>query len=300
MRLNLIHAALAFTLVLPWTGCKDKAVCGNGIKESGEACDCGSNPNNKPEDCRDINGGPRQVCTTSCTLPQHVFYTSLDVIWTINGTIGESGSFDTCNDVDADQVHVVTTGPGGFLDDRTSGCTSYQVHFVESPEYPMTAGVYHVTATLLKNGQPLTTKQEADVSVLTDRANSLVIDFPYDSFLDKEALRGRLLLDLDWNGSGCDDASPLLDLQTALVTTEDASALPGFPASRACMDDLWRFSDLVLGDFLLRVEGLDSEGTVIYCTQTPIKVGAGTNAPVILSVPLSDATECGQTDDATP
>ena len=294
-----VCGALLLTSVLPLHGCKDKAVCGNGIREGGEVCDCGSSPDKKPAECRDINGGPRQVCTASCTLPLHVFYTTLDIIWTINGTVGDSGTFDTCNDVDADAVHVVLTGPGGFMLDQTTGCSSYQLHLSESPESPLSAGTYHAKITLLSNGRPITTEQEGQGTVLTDKANQMVIDFPLESFLDKDSLRGRLLLDLDWEGAGCDDASPLVATQTALVTTDDASPLPGFPAERECVDDIWRFSDMELGEFLLRVEGLDSEGLVIYCAQTPIKIGAGTNAPVILSVPLSDATECGQTDDAT-
>ena len=47
-----------------------KAVCGNGKVESGELCDCGTDPKNLPGDCKAVNGlfyGDGKGCSKTCT-----------------------------------------------------------------------------------------------------------------------------------------------------------------------------------------------------------------------------------------
>lgn len=47
-------------------GCTYGAVCGNGIHEFGENCDCGTDPMNVPGLCTDINGGANANCSLTC------------------------------------------------------------------------------------------------------------------------------------------------------------------------------------------------------------------------------------------
>ena len=40
--------------------------CGNGRRDPGEGCDCGTDPNNLPAGCTDVNGGQNANCPLSC------------------------------------------------------------------------------------------------------------------------------------------------------------------------------------------------------------------------------------------
>ncbi len=57
------------TCPTPGQACS-KAVCGNGKVESGELCDCGTDPNSLPSDCKSVNGlfyGDGKGCSKTCT-----------------------------------------------------------------------------------------------------------------------------------------------------------------------------------------------------------------------------------------
>ena len=45
------------------SGCR---MCGDGVRNFGEGCDCGTDPLWLPHDCTDINGGPNANCDTHC------------------------------------------------------------------------------------------------------------------------------------------------------------------------------------------------------------------------------------------
>ena len=50
----------------PPSGCPAPAVCGNGVVEGSEQCDCGTDANNLPNGCPDVNGGANANCDANC------------------------------------------------------------------------------------------------------------------------------------------------------------------------------------------------------------------------------------------
>jgi hypothetical protein len=278
-----------------WTlsaGCSDdsKPVCGNGKKEGSEECDCGSDPNNLPQGCRTINGAPRSTCSSTCTLLA-AQYTTLNVIWTINGDAESGGSFDTCSDVDIEQVHIHTEGPNGFVRDEHVGCSNFQTTYYESNTDPLPAGPYTVTATPLSEGQPAAPPQQNNGVVQLDRTTDIALDFPLDAFFERENMTGDLLVKFNWQGMTCADASPVVVTESVIVSDE-GEMLPGFPLSNDCSDDYIIENGLPAGEFTLHVEGLDSEDASAFCLETPVKIGAGGNAPMLITVPPLSAGGC--------
>ncbi len=278
------------------SACKDDPVCGNGVKEKGEDCDCGDAPEKVPDYCLAPNGHPRSTCSEHCTARIGIKPTVVNVVWGISDWVGTTGSFDTCSDVGADGVHVELVGPDGFrIEERNAPCSSYQYQYTETKNHLLVPGTYTVEATLLSHGTPLTGPVTGQALVQVNETNILPVLFDLESFLDRDSLRGVLMLRIDWAGTSCSDASPVVATQyVSVLTSEDASPLPGFPVVRPCDENSWRFGDMPVGDFLLDVRGLDDQDATAYCATTPIFIGIGSNLPIQVSVPQGDATTCTQ------
>lgn len=272
-------------------GCSDKPkpVCGDGKVEGGEECDCGEDPNDIPESCRSINGAPRSTCSTSCTL-QTVQYTTLNIMWTLNGSAPNGGSFDTCPDMDVDQVHVHTVGPNGFVRDDRIGCSTFQVSYYESNTDPLHAGNYTVTATPLSAGVPVAEPQTGGGLVQLDLTTNVVIDFPLEAFYGHESMEGDLLVSFDWAGQPCGDASPIVETTTLTLSLE-GEVLAGYPVSKECSGSYWVERDLPAKELTMRVEGVDSADASAFCLERLIKVGVGNNQAYDVTVPpVSDGS----------
>ncbi len=278
--------AFFFMLVFlsPFFGCKDPApVCGNGKVESGQQCDCGLDPHRLPAGCRDINGGPRSNCSAHCTWV-NIDYTTLVVKWTLNGADQHGGTFDTCSDIGVSEVHLGVVGPGGFTSEKNPGCTSYQETWTETLQTFMPTGEYTVSATPLRNRQVVGEMRDATGIVHMDRKTEITIDFPLEGFFGWEEMTGDLLLSYDFEGQGCTDASPIVEVEV-IHLYQDEILLEDFPKTRACSNSLWIHNRLPVGETLLRLEGRDSEDASAFCLEELIRIGVGGNLPINLTIP---------------
>ena len=68
VQLGGILAANGIDCVLCWAGGCETTMCGNGIKETTESCDCGTDPTALPTGCTAINGVMKngRGCSTTC------------------------------------------------------------------------------------------------------------------------------------------------------------------------------------------------------------------------------------------
>lgn len=301
LRINLITVAhitlfaksvlFAALMVFFSTSCRGSGpVCGNGIKEKGENCDCGTDPEKIPEGCRAINGAPRSTCSDNCTLLQ-VQYTTLVVSWTLNGENENGGTFDTCSDIGISEMHIGIQGPLGFSADKSSSCAAYQDSWYESNTVPLDSGEYTVTATPLQNRQPVGEPQMGSGTVNIDQTTNIRIDFPLDTFHHFESMTGDLLLSYTFGGDDCEDASPVVATEKISVFQEDV-LLEDFPKTRTCSNSAWIHNTLPVGETLVRLEGWDSEDASGFCIEELVKIGAGGNLPFMWSIPPVSEGSC--------
>lgn len=297
-------ALLAVTLVtlvtlgLGWPACSggDLSRCGNGKVEKGEACDCGTDPNNLPPGCHTVNDGVNSSCSGQCTI-RAVVVTDLKVYWTINGRsfLGD-GSFDTCNDVKASFIRIRLVGQNGFSREHAQqSCGDYVAIFTDDLlGERLLPGEYTVYLEIQDSqGNALAPSVEETFLLAEGPGNSISVNFPLESFYDYENMTGSLLYRLHWNERDvrCADASPSISSQT-VVLSQNGEPLPGYPLVGPCSDSTTTVQNLTPGDYHLRVEARDATDFMQYCHEEPVKVGAGVQPSYQIIVSTLDASAC--------
>ena len=169
--------------------------CGNGKKESGEACDKGM-----------LNGVENSGCSTSCQIaPLNLAGLEIFVSRLQMESKGYTGAL--CSDLKAATEHVVLEGPSlsdGFTQDWN--CSSQNsLNFAD-----VTPGDYKLTITLLDTaGAPLTTPVTATATAAKGTQANLSVNFKQKDFL-RQDYTGTLYFQPSWGGdsTGCTMAMP--------------------------------------------------------------------------------------------
>lgn len=281
---------LLLMAVGPGCGGSGVGVCGNGLREKKEACDCGFDPENLPDGCFRINGAENASCSDRCEL-REVHFTKVILNWTINGEsfLAPGQSFDTCNDVDAAYVRVLLEGPSGYSNESSGVfCTSHLVEFVDDlTSVPLLPGPYQAYLEI-QTGEatPLAPLVQVDLDVVEGVDNVATVDFSLDTFYDFDNMRGEFGVRAYWGADlvNCGAAVPPV-VDRVITLTQDGSPLAGYPEGAACEDASLFIGDLIPGDYQLQIEGYDALSALQFCEEFDVKVGAGIQPAYYLVVP---------------
>jgi hypothetical protein len=283
------------------------AVCGNGVVESGEQCDKGSD-----------NGQPCSTCNSRCQsisvpLPQ------LQVHWSMldDPAIGFPGT--KCNAIGAVSAHVIINGknPAGpdVRIEESIPCELQSKLYASNPgtgngvgdcATHLPAGKYSVTVTLERDDNTAVTQALSTVptDVVAGPPTDFNIYFGVSDFL-LQTYTGSLQLRLGWGKDrvGCAMAMPPVvrealrlvpkhgQLIPKAIKTDPpgGTALDGTPSACYTPDGTTHSSEnatsLLFGPYQLFVGGYeDKQAQPTYCGRFDVFVGPGDNNPIFYPV----------------
>jgi len=278
MKPRALPLAVAIMLVLgggvAWMECSS-STCGDGIAQSGEQCDKGTQ-----------NGMAGSGCSSSCTFA-NIEVATINVGYTLlkNEVPGFAGV--SCADMQIGGAHVVLSGPQP-VDEMWVGCG-------ENKQYSnVMQGTYQATITLLDaNMMPLSNAVSSPMTdVMNGPVTSLTVNFHQADFVKQDYV-GELDWDPQWGklNNRCGDAGVtmeaviLKDANGALVTspaaTDDGLALNGTfgPCYSASAAKPQRIAPLPWGHYTLSLEGETSAG-LAFCEAFQLFVAPGSDSAI--------------------
>jgi len=266
------------------------AVCGNGVKETGEQCDNGAQ-----------NGMTGSNCSATCTgvsIPRaslQVSYSRLNV--TSDGYTNYPAP--TCNDLGIANAQIVIAGP--MPDTKLVPCSQTSATWD-----PITPGMYQATITLLDaQGVALTkprTSLMTDVQIGTPTVISL--DFAEADYL--KSYKGTLYLVPSWGtvGTQCATASVTQE-GLRLVKSGTNTPVAGMTVGGRKLDgtlascfspsagtSFERIDNLPWGAYDLAVLGYQG-GTLSHCGLFHVFVGIGIATPTLQLASVTSDPDAG-------
>jgi len=271
----LIATSCVAAIAIALSHCSDGSTCGNGIQESGEACDKGP-----------ANGVENSGCSTSCTIaPLNVAGLEVMVTRLKDEAPGYTGA--GCSELGASQQHIVIAGP--MSQDVTIECSKNTYLLQDVP-----TGEYSATVTLLDSGgQPITKAiASTNATAIKGQTVSLDVNFKPGDFL-KQDYTGTLFFKPAWGTSsaGCTMASPAVTGYGVSLKDKNGMAVMGMTTGNHNLDgtsgpcfvpDITgtaeAIANLPWGHYELTLAGYAS-ATIAYCKTFDVFAGPGTATP---------------------